>query len=904
MLFHSELEPGTGIYHDIFSFHLSAPYHPGAFEQAVRDVVDCHPILRATFHDGTGRRPLVVIRADAPLPLTIEDLRSTPSAEQDRAISHTLERERRRGFERARLPLVRFIVQLRSETHFQLTISFHHAVIDGWSDATLLTELFDHYLALVDGTPDVLPRPRCDYREFVTLEAQAIGSAESRAFWSEFLRDHTPLGLPSAQSCDAGRSDLRLLRRVRELPDPLCAALRALARRQAVPLKTVLLAAHMRALSVCSGETDILSCVVTSGRPELQDGERVLGLFINSTPFRLTVDDCSWETLIQRVYETERRVLPHRRMPLAEIRRIVGTTTLTDALFYFTDYYVYRSRQRLARVDVLDYIPHEVTSFPITVSFAVAPRGSNIQLELNADARRFDASALEVIEGVLCEVIDAMTSQPAESCFARPLVPRALDAETVPGEANNCDEETLAGRVLEQATRFAASPAVVFGPSTWTYSEFARRVEWIAARLRMAGAGPEGAVVVMLDRCLELPALVLGILRAGAAYVPVAPSTPAGRLARLAEQIRSAIVVTSGLPRSGLPERWRTVLEVQELVQPASLATDAQPILGDNLAYILHTSGSTGEPKGVETSHRALANRLRWMQKAYHLTPRDRVLQKTPIGFDVSVWELLWPLMHGACLVVAPPDVHGDPLALAALMTDQKVTVVHFVPTLLDHFLASTAGTELPSLRLIVCSGEELKGATASRVSRRLPHALLCNLYGPTEAAIDVCSHNCGPDEPASVPIGRPIDNVVLRVLGDDLMPVAPGVRGELYVGGVAVARGYRGSPDLTAVSFCPDPFGPPGSRLYRTGDLVRRLASGELVYCGRRDGQVKVRGVRIELGEIEHVAQSHPDVAVACAAVWGRAPTGKSSCMSSRSDTASRPTDCTTCFASSCRPA
>ncbi|GAA3815490.1 hypothetical protein GCM10022226_40280 [Sphaerisporangium flaviroseum] len=454
--------------------------------------------------------------------------------------------------------------------------------------------------------------------------------------------------------------------------------------------------------------------------------------------------------------------------------------------------------------------------------------------------------------------------------------------------------ETLHGLVARQAARTPTAPALGYertdGGRAWlTYAEFAARVNRLARRLRTLGVGPDRVVGVCLERGADLVLAVHAVLAAGGAYLPLEPDHPAERLALMTSETGTRLVVTTAATAASLPGGLTRVL----LDEDADLAGEEDGVLDvglvgeedgvldvdlageedgppdvdvppDALAYVIFTSGSTGRPKGVGVSHRSIANRLRWMQETFGLGPADRVLHKTPFSFDVSVWELFWPLMAGAGLVVARPGGHADPAYLAGLIEAESVTTLHFVPSLLDAFLDEPRlGTRLAGVRTVVCSGEALPAELAGRLLRELPAAGLHNLYGPTEAAVDVSWHACAPGE-STVPIGRPIANTRLEILDARLDRVPIGVPGRLWIGGVQLARGYVNRPGLTAERFVPDPLGPPGARLYDTGDLARWRPDGEIEYLGRTDFQVKIRGMRVELGEIEAALGALPGVRAA----------------------------------------
>ena len=420
-----------------------------------------------------------------------------------------------------------------------------------------------------------------------------------------------------------------------------------------------------------------------------------------------------------------------------------------------------------------------------------------------------------------------------------------------------------------QTCRCPQATALLFEDQLLSYGALNARASQLARLLINREIGPESLVAVALPRSLELVVALLGVLKSGAAYVPLDPDYPAERLTFMLADARPACLLT--LRELSPVFHDVPVLCLDDPATQDMLARSADtnptdgertaPLLPHHPAYVIYTSGSTGKPKGAVVSHAAIVNRLEWMQATYRLTSGDCVLQKTPAGFDVSVWEFFWPLLHGAKLLIAAPQGHKDPVYLAALIAERQVTTVHFVPSMLWSFLQEPRARACRSLERVICSGEALTAQLCARF-REILDASLHNLYGPTEAAVDVTFWECGhEDSAASVPIGRPIWNTQLHVLDDSLQPVPVGSDGELYIAGVALARGYLRRPELTAERFVANPCGPPGSRLYRTGDRARWRADGVLDFLGRVDDQVKIRGVRIEPGEIEAALSTHPAV-------------------------------------------
>ncbi|HEY0170519.1 MAG TPA: amino acid adenylation domain-containing protein, partial [Pyrinomonadaceae bacterium] len=540
-----------------------------------------------------------------------------------------------------------------------------------------------------------------------------------------------------------------------------------------------------------------------------------------------------------------------------------------ETSFNFMHYYVYQSLGELRDVQLLGYSGYEETNFTLTANFSLDLLSGQVRLGLNYHPTELTPQQVEAYGGYYLSTLTAMAADP-ESLYHlhTPLSAdeqRQLLVEWNQTAAAYTPRGPIQRLVEEQAARTPDAVALVFESSSLTYSELNGRANRLARHLRRLGVGRESRVGVLMERSLEMVVSLLAVLKAGGAYMPLDPQYPAERLAFMLED-GAAVALLTGAGLAGRAEgyagavvevgRWEGEGAEGYAVEDLELEVEAE-----QLAYVIYTSGSTGRPKGVMNTHGAILNRLLWMQEAYELTAADKVLQKTPFTFDVSVWEFFWPLMFGAQMVVAEPGGHQDARYLAELIAEREVTVVHFVPSMLSLFVEEEGVADCRSLRQLISSGEALSPQLAARVRERLPRAELDNLYGPTEAAVDVSWWRCEPGAEV-VPIGRPIANLELHILDGFGQPVPIGVAGELHIGGRGLARGYAGRAGLTAEKFTPHPFATePGGRLYRTGDLARHLADGNIEYLGRLDHQVKLRGFRIELGEIEQALAQHEGV-------------------------------------------
>ncbi|HEU4964901.1 MAG TPA: amino acid adenylation domain-containing protein [Bacilli bacterium] len=868
MLFHSQVEPTAGVYHNVISVHLRAPFDEGAMRRTVEAMIARHPVFRTSFDQETYVETLQLVHASVPTPLVVEDLRHLSQAEQERVLADWYERDLLDTFDFAKAPLVRFHVHRRTEESFQFAFTENHVITDGWSIASMFTEFFRTYVSLVKGEEEEWTPPAVQYRDFVALERQALASEETRAYWREKLSGFSFTQMPrrdqpssEVEASEAGR--------YRTVDHPVAAEVAAkleqVARLAQAPLQDVLLAAHLKVIAEVSGQSDVVTGVVANGRKEAQDGERVFGLHLNSLPLRVELNGGTWIELTQAAFEQHREALPHRRYPMAQMQQDLGGQPLFETLFNFINFHVYEAMSDLPEVEVLAHRDHIYTNFPLAVEFSVDTQGG-LNLRLQWDSQTFGEEQIAAMSGYYLRALEGMAQEPTGRYDEHSLLATEEREQVVVGwnetERPYRREVTLAQLFEEQVERTPDAVAVVFAGAMLTYRELNERANQLAHHLQRLGVGPDKLVGVAMERSLEMVIALYGILKAGGAYVPIDPTYPQDRLAFMLADSQVEVLLTSVHLLDTLPPHQAQVLCLDRDWAEIGRQPTTNPVGGageDNLAYMIYTSGSTGTPKGVLNEHRGIVNRLLWMQEAYRLTAEDRILQKTPFSFDVSVWEFFWPLLNGARLVVAKPDGHRDALYLANLINEQGVTTMHFVPSMLQLFLEEPAVTTCTSLRQVMCSGEALPLEVTEDFFAKLD-AELHNLYGPTEAAVDVSYWACERERALPfVPIGRPVANTQLYVLDRNLRPVPVGTPGELHIGGIQVARGYHNRPELTAERFIADPFAAePGARLYKTGDLACFLADGTLQYLGRLDHQVKIRGFRIELGEIENKLLAH----------------------------------------------
>ncbi|MFD9959505.1 non-ribosomal peptide synthase/polyketide synthase [Amycolatopsis sp. NPDC058986] len=835
-------------------FDLRGPLDPTAVRRAVQDLLDRHTSLRSGFRLLDDGRVVQVVAGHAELPWREVDVRDSPGP--DRATA-ALEADRTRRFALDRPPLLRATLARISEDRSRLALTFHHIVADGWSVVVMVREILARY-----DNQDALPAPssRAGYLRWLA----GRDSDSARRAWENALAGiEEPTRLVETPRGTAPRRSAKIHV---SLGEDVTGKLGTLGRERGLTLGTLLHGAWGLLLGRLTGRDDLVFGSTVSGRGAGVAGiESAVGLYINTLPVRLRWSGSdTLTTVLRRLQDEQTALLDHQHLGLAELQRLAGTgqEELFDTLVVVENYP--RDSDQSGALMVSGVEVNDAVHFPVAL---IATPGETLDFSLKFDAARLDAHAAERLAERFLRVLETIAAD-ADQLVSHVDIASPSELSRVAeinATAVTIPERTLVSAFADQVAKTPDAPAVIFEGAELSYAELDAQSDALARRLRALGAGPEHVVGVTVPRSAELMIALLGVLKSGAAYLPIDLDYPADRLTFMLTGSGAKLVVTE----PGTVDRVPVVEGVTSVPVTGPEAPDAVPAPPDpdNAAYLIYTSGSTGRPKGVVVTHRAIANRLAWTQHEYRLAGNDRVLQKTPSSFDVSVWEFFWALCEGAAVVLAKPDGHRDPAYLAGLIREQRVTTLHFVPSMLTAFLGAEEVTDDPRwadhLRHVFASGEALPGEAAERW-RALTGVPLHNLYGPTEAAVDVSYFACHGGSGTTVPIGRPVWNTRLHVLDTCLRPVPDGVAGELYLAGVQLARGYHRRPGLTAERFVADPFGEPGGRLYRTGDLVRRRADGELEYLGRTDRQVKIRGNRIELGEIEAVIAAQPGVTAA----------------------------------------
>ncbi|CAL9662691.1 Tyrocidine synthase 3 [Streptomyces sp. enrichment culture] len=869
LLFHSAYENDVNMYCDIFMFRLrGGAYDAEAMRRAVARAVERHDILRTSFHFSGYTQPLQVVHRSATAPITVEDVRALNPREQEARLARWQEAERRTPYDWAKPPLIRFAVHLLGDDEFQFAMSFHDALLDGWSESSLITEVLTDYWALRENRALApVPRTARRYADYIALERQALTDSTVSDFWSKELTDVEPTLLPrlAAGSPDAHQGTMGFL--AVDIDPDLSDALDDLARVHNVSLKHVLLAVHARVLSALTARDRVLLGVESNGRFEGEGGADVLGVHLNVVPYLLTGRGPAWSDLIRAAFDKENELLPVRRYPYAELQRLSGARELTDISFNYTHFHSYERLAGATRFEVLDAKAYIQTHFTLRTEFNKDPFSKLLSLDLEANVQRVTEDQLRTVGLMYRNALAHVAAHPHAVPTQRDLLGEDQWLRLLEGAGQPPVPLSAPGflsRFEEAAVRYAGEVAARCGDDALTYRELAARAGALATRLHDLGVRPGEVVALGAARGLDHLTAVLAVLRCGAVYLPL-PGGPVRRVAAMLRTSAAGTVLCDADLRAAVTEAADGTARVLDLArtlrESAGLAPHTGPVpAGRDAAYVIFTSGSTGEPKGALLRHDGMLNHIEAKLHDLDIGPGDLVSQDAAATFDISVWQLLAPLAAGATTVIYPDDISQDPPRLLRAVAEDGITVLEVSPSVLSVFSSELAyhGTEaFPpfALRWVVSSGETLTPRCANAFRRQLPRVRLLNMWGATEVSDDCTHHELigeADERAASVPVGRPIRNAAVYVLDADRQPVPVGTPGELYVGGLCVGAGYVNDEERTAAAFVPDPFADdPGVRAYRTGDWGRRLPDGTFEFIGRIDSQLKIRGHRVELGEV-----------------------------------------------------
>ena len=856
ILFHTLYTPKSGVYVVQSCYTFSNTLNIAAFKQAWQQVINQHPILRTSFYWKQHKEPFQVVNRNVQLPWQQYDWQEFPISQQQGRLEAFLQADRQQGFDVSQAPLMRLtLIQVAKET-YHFIWSSHHLILDGWSGALVLQQVFEAFDALCHGQVVSLPRTR-PYADYIYwLQQQDLSQAE--AFWRKVLQGFTAptqLRVSSFANGTTGYDEQSL-----KLSPTTTAALQSLARQHKVTLNTLVQGAWAILLSRYSGEEDVVFGATSAGRPPaLVGSESMVGLFINTLPVRVQI--CGDELLIpwlQKLSKQQVEELQYEYSPLVQVQgwSEVSNLPLFESILVFENYPVDASLKEWAtEMQIHEIRSVETTNYPITIKAGI---GRELSLEIVSDRSRFNTTIITRMLGHLQTLLEGMVANPHQSLCSLPLLSAAEHQQLV--EWNNTQTDYPKHKCIHQLfeSQVEKTPdavAVVFESQQLTYQELNQRANQLAHYLQKCGVSPEVPVGICVHRSIEMIVGLLGILKAGGAYVPLDPAYPQERLVFMLENAQAAFLLTQQNLLEKLSSYGTQVIllendcpEVQQQVHnPSSCVT------ANNLAYVIYTSGSTGKPKGVAIEHQSTVALIDWAKTLFSSADLAGVLAATSICFDLSVFEIFVTLSYGGTVIIAE-----NALSLQALGAAERVTLINTVPSAIATLLKNQA---IPTwVRTINLAGESLPNNLVQQLYQLDHVQRVFNLYGPSEDTTYSTYALIAPNHQEIITIGRPINNTQAYVLDRFLQPVPIGVAGELHISGAGLARGYLHQPELTSKKFIVNPFDNSNyHRLYKTGDLVRYLSDGKIEFLGRIDHQVKIRGFRIELGEIEATLSQCP---------------------------------------------
>ncbi|HEX2927283.1 MAG TPA: amino acid adenylation domain-containing protein, partial [Ruminiclostridium sp.] len=871
MWFLNELVPGNPAYNIFLSVRVKGGLNIDILNHTINGIIKRHETLRTRFVTVDGR---LVVKLDAELKTQcrVVDLTQLSSYEKEKSIYQLTDEEVKKSFDLASTPLFRITLLKLEEKCYIMLINMHHIISDGWSTGLFLKEITVLYQAGIKGLEAGLPQLEYTYGDYAFWQREYLkGSVLDKklSFWKKYLGySSLMLDLPLDKPKQSLQSNMGASSRF-AVPDNISSRIKEICRKENITLFTFLLTAFNVLLYKYTYQEDIIVGTPVANRTR-SEFEGLIGCFVNTIPLRTDISgNPTFREVLERVSKSNAEAFDNQDMPFdvlveeLHLERDLSRHPIFQVMFVLQNASYKTIGIENVEFEIMN-TDSRTSKFDLTLE-VYEEEVINGRFEYSTDI--FESSTIVRMTENFINLLKNIVNDYGQRVMEIDILGEQ-ERTLILKEWNNTRVEypkvpSIISLFENQVIKTPDSIAIIFDNKNLTYRDFNSKANQLAHFLIKLGVGRETIVGICMERSFEMVIAIYAILKAGGAYLPIDPDYPGDRIKFIIEDAKVPIVLVQKHLENLFDNSDATVICADTQWSEISIERTDNPVCQnkqEDLAYVIYTSGSTGNPKGVMNTHGGLYNRLMWHQKKFMADDSDTILQKTPYSFDVSVWEFFWPLMCGARLLIAAPGGHKDCRYLADIIRANKVTAVHFVPSMLRAFLGEEGIGECSSLKRVICSGEALTGDIQKLFFEVFGNTLLYNLYGPTEAAIDVSCWECRNDGSSNVPIGKPIDNIQLYILDQKLKPVAAGVPGELYIGGAGLARGYLNKPELTRERFILNPFrSMPGEYLYKTGDLARFKADGNIEYLGRNDFQVKIRGLRVELGEIEALLLQHP---------------------------------------------
>ncbi|MCT4686726.1 non-ribosomal peptide synthetase [Vallitalea sp.] len=861
----------------ITSFKILAHFNYNAFLTALQYVMDEQPMLRTAFDLINYSRPMQLVYKNIKAHITLVDLRNNEQSEQSLIIEKWMEEEKKRTFDWNKAPLFRFYLHLLSNSTFHFTIV--EPFLDGFSVSIIATTIFEYYKKICkDG--DYIPYKKMSstYRGYVAKEIAVLNSSEAKEFWDSRLHNCEKTLLPRwSFDCNDKRKQ-QLVRKKAEVPLKISLGVKKIAKMLKVPVKSVLLAAHIRVMQILNGQADIVTGVLLNGRLEQKDGDRVVGLFLNTVPLRISEMEESYSDLIRRVYKEETQILPYRRYPLAQIQ-LDQDGVMFDVVFNFVHFYPYQQFQD-EEFNIINIKATDQTYFPLTVQFSMDWKNSDILLSFDYNANDFTEKQINHIHQYFLFVLESITSYPNQVYVNHSIVSVQDKEQLTIWNNQNIKEysySTFQELFEHQVLLTPDKVAVADGTRKITYDLLNKKANCIARLLRNNKKSTESIIAILARRNVAFLTAILSIFKARGVYLPLHPEWPLVRLKQILEQSRSDIVIVD---EEFLPIIMDTIEVMKECNKPKVLILERLDILKNDsfnleldyslndLAYVIYTSGSTGKSKGAMIEQLGMINHLYAKVEELNLNDESIIAQTSSQCFDISIWQFLAAIMVGGRVEIAQDNLIMEPLELVNFIHNRRINILEIVPSLMRVIIDSInigviQKEKLADLKYLIVTGEAFPMDLCREWFSLYQDIPVVNAYGPTECSDDI-THNIichwQENEYPIVPIGRPIRNTKIYIMNHKLEEVPIGVSGELIVEGICIGRGYLNDKGQTDKLFIKkkDNY---NVRLYKTGDLGRYLPDGRIEYLSRLDNQVKIRGFRIETGEVEKAIKQYDNV-------------------------------------------
>jgi len=887
-------------YHMSSAIRVRGKLNFPVLNKAINSIIERHEILRTVYKVQDGE-PVQIVKEHVPFELTRVDLTSIPENQLEDELQKLSDLENEKNFDLSTGPVIRACLFTLGTDYYQLQHTVHHIAFDGWSENLFSDELFTLYDAYSEGKKSPLPKLQYQYVDYAAWQRDSITKEDFDKQLEYWVSQHQespgilelPLDFPRPveQQYDGDIVDIEFTNLDR-------LKIRGICKRHGLTTNMFLLGVFSLLLSRLSNQNSVVVGLPVSNRKNAEL-EELIGVFLNTIAIRTDVRlGHSITQYFSAVKQSMVGALKYQDMPFESVVQALGEQGDLSRSPVFQAMLVLDNTENISsrngntikeknREDNRDDLTLDggqdlkiTAQFDITAKFDENDEGLAACFVYSTSL--FCRDTIVRWADYFKTIVSSILEDDAQALYELPLLGEMEKSNVVSNfnntkkvylEENKIDQVTIHGLFENQVNQTPNAPAVEFGETVLTYQELNNAANVLAHSLISMGVGPDVTVGVFLERSEQMLIAVLAILKSGGAYVPIDPEYPNDRIEYVLDDSKPLVVIT----QEYLSKRLDNKQNVSQLVLDSSYESNASDlsaysenpsalnITASNIAYVIYTSGSTGRPKGVMNEHLGVVNLLLWMQDYLNISKADTFLQKAPFSFDVSVWEFFLPLISGSKLIVAKPQGHKDPIYLENLIERKKISIVHFVPSMLSAYLSVCSAEKSDSLRLVVSGGEELPVQLQNQCLQTLPNSELHNSYGPTEAAVGVTHWECEQDENATkVPIGYPIANLQMYILDEYLQPQPIGVTGELYIGGIGVARGYLNKENLTKERFIDNPFVSDNERhrrLYKTGDLCRWSSNGYIEYLGRNDFQVKLRGFRIELGEIESSLLRHSSI-------------------------------------------